>query len=278
MFCTHGHVDHIGATVAHARARALTNAAATYYMPESCIEPILAVKAAFEALDEREIPMVIRAMAPGDSFPITSSLRVQAFPTQHRVRSQGYAVFSSARSRTLREEFRHMDRLELKAVIAAQADVYTASSEALQLCYTGDTVMSGLLHPESLFVFSAPLLIMELTYLDGDAAKSVQWGHVHIDDVLHNASLFRNDQVLFVHLSQKYQPYSRAIRMLQSKLPPPLLSRAAVSLFSFGSGEHVTVLNRSFDREKSEAGWGWAHSRSHSSDSHGKQRHSHGGS
>ena len=262
VLCTHGHIDHIGAVVSHARARALTHEPAVYYMPKNCQGPILEVKAAFEKLDGREIPMVVRTVGPGDWIRLCPTLKVYVFPTSHRVPSQGYAVYSLSNSKKLREEYCGLDRLQIKELIHSGVNIYEESSHDLQICYTGDTVMSGLLSYENTFIFHAPILIMELTYLDGDPSKAVQWGHIHINDVVEHAETFQNQRIVFVHLSAKYNPYGRAIHLLRQRLPPALLEVAAVSLFSFGSGEHLTRLNLSFAEEERQVGWGWGRDRS----------------
>jgi ribonuclease BN (tRNA processing enzyme) len=242
VFISHGHIDHIGSCVSHARARALTHSVATYYMPENCIEPIQAVKDAFERLDGREIPMILSPISPGMSVEITSSIKVLAFPTMHRVPSQGYAVYTSSKSNKLKEEYRHLDRIQIKELIKSGVDAFQPHVDVLELCYTGDTIFEGLLSPQSSFIFNAPLLIMELTYLDGDPQKAETWGHVHINDVISQSQVFRNQQILFVHLSQKYNPYSRAVTLLKRNLPEHILVIAAVSLYSFGSGYGRTIV------------------------------------
>lgn len=95
VFCTHGHMDHIGACVAHARARALSSSAATYYVPPGCLTGLQEAKSAFEKLDGSDIPMKIVVISPGESVSI-GRLRFFAFETDHRVESQGYAVFAKS--------------------------------------------------------------------------------------------------------------------------------------------------------------------------------------
>ena len=238
VFCSHGHIDHIGAIVTHARARALTHSPASYYMPLNCIAPIQAVKAAFEVLDGREIPMVLIAIEVNQVIEIPRTrLSVKAFPTVHRVPSQGYAVYcNTTPANSLLPIYQRSSREEIKELLASGVAMYQSPTPTLQLCYTGDTVMEGLLQEQNAFLFTCPLLILEATYLDGAVSKAVDRGHIHIQDIASNAELFQNDHILIVHLSQKYAPYSRAIHLLRSSLPPSLLSRTSVSLFSFGSG------------------------------------------
>jgi ribonuclease BN (tRNA processing enzyme) len=40
VFISHGHVDHIGSCIIHARGKALSGKPATYYVPPHCVEPL----------------------------------------------------------------------------------------------------------------------------------------------------------------------------------------------------------------------------------------------
>ena len=83
----------IGACVLHARARALSQGKATYYIPANCLEGLLEQKLACEKLDGSEIPMNIVTCVPGDSISL-GKYRMVVFPTQHRVPSQGISIIS----------------------------------------------------------------------------------------------------------------------------------------------------------------------------------------
>ena len=72
IFITHGHVDHIGAIVNHARARALSYSPANYYVPENCVESINSIKEAYQALDEHEIKMNIIPFQIGESVKLNN--------------------------------------------------------------------------------------------------------------------------------------------------------------------------------------------------------------
>jgi ribonuclease Z len=41
VFISHGHVDHIGACIIHARGKAMRGKPATYYVPSHCVDPLI---------------------------------------------------------------------------------------------------------------------------------------------------------------------------------------------------------------------------------------------
>ena len=259
IFVSHGHVDHIGALVNHARARALSYPPAFYYVPENCIQPILDIKRSFEVLDEREIPMEIKSFAVGDNLAINNVFKVFSFPTRHRVRSQGYGIICTHKA--LKSEFRHLTSKEI-ATLKKQGVEINTITEKVEFVYTGDTKMEGLLEPGLEFIFTSEILVIELTYLDGIISKAHKWGHIHLDEIIENSEKFHNQQIIFMHLSSKYSPY-KALSILESRLPDDIRDRCAVALISLGGTEHVTTIAGPWRHQlNTVAGWGWATRRS----------------
>ena len=124
---------------------------------------------------------------------------------------------------------------EIKALREASVPIFADIIDTLEIVYTGDTIFDALLRPEASFIFSAHTLIMELTYLDGDYEKALKWGHIHIDDIVNHSDMFEsNSYVIFVHVSQKYSPFSRALSLMRSAMPESLLGKCYANLFSFG--------------------------------------------
>ncbi|KAJ1405915.1 beta-lactamase-like protein, partial [Ochromonadaceae sp. CCMP2298] len=322
VFISHSHIDHIGACIAHARARALSSAPATYYVPTSAAAALAQAQRAFELLDGGPIPMNIVPMGVWESVHVTPAVRVQSFPTCHRVPSQGYALYS-VKKPTLLPELRGLSGAEIGEIRAMGGAVTSKGGERLEFVYTGDTTFSGLLYgpaptpiPASVSIaapipMSAPIasataavaegdsqgksnsksnnsssssnsnsnsgsgsgiptirshllrahtLVIECTYLDGDQAKALQYGHVHLQDIVQHAHLLRHVQKLvLVHLSSRYSA-PRAIQLLRDTLPPSLLSRTLVNLRSFGQPEFLTVPaeGRWGESQRTVAGWGWS--------------------
>lgn len=65
VFITHGHVDHIGAAITHARAKSLRSQPANYYVPTDILSYLQDALAAFELLDGSSINMNIIPVSPG---------------------------------------------------------------------------------------------------------------------------------------------------------------------------------------------------------------------
>jgi len=255
IFITHGHVDHIGAIVNHARARALSYSPANYYVPGNCVESINSIKEAYQALDEHEIKMNIIPFQIGESVKLNNFYEVFSFPTVHRVRSQGYGIKYARK--VMRREFQNLDKRQINKLREEGVNMFDVQ-ETVDIVYSGDTEISGLLSPGNEFVFTAEILLIEVTYLDGDISKAHQYGHIHLQELVSIYERFRNRQIIFVHLSARYGPHSRALTVLHQHLPEAMRSYCSVALFSLGSDEHVTSLERLAESiQTSRVGWGW---------------------
>jgi ribonuclease Z len=257
VFISHGHVDHIGALILHARARSLGTNTCKYYIPATAMEPLAQAVAAFSVLDGKEIQADIIPVVPGDSIVVNPNCTVKVFPTLHRVPSQGYALYSTKKG-SLLPQYRNRPHQEIKALKQQGVEIMAPAEEALELVYTGDTIFEGL--KQSSFVFDAPMLITELTYLDKDTSAAVKYGHIHISDIVDNWQLFNNQYVVFCHISPRYNPASRIIAILRSELPEELQDKVLVNLRSFGEKANVTKILRdvSLTDNNRQIGWGWA--------------------
>lgn len=177
------------------------------------------------------------------------------FATRHRVSSQGYAIIQATMQ--LLPQYETLSTQEINDVKRSGACV-TGLHENIEIVYTGDTTFDGLLSPENRFIFNASVLIIELTYLDGDEEKAVTTGHIHLNDIIRHADIFKNQQIVFCHISPRYSPWSRAVEILRKHLPPAILCRAYASLYSFGSMRTLTELGaKSLEGRVKEVGWGW---------------------
>ena len=245
IFISHGHSDHIGAVILHARAARLQKGVPKYYVPAECAEALEQARIAFSALDGEDIPMQIVILNPGSSVVIGNNrgkFRVMAVATKHRVQSQGYAVFSITETKGgLLPEFSGLSGAEIGGLKKSGVQVTSPATieENLDLVYSGDTTFQGLVDcPQFLpgDIFKADIMIMECTYLDGPYDRAIEWEHVHIDDVVNHANLFEQTGCLILtHISIRYQPWSHAVKLISAALSPQLCEKTVVTLKEFGS-------------------------------------------
>ncbi|CAM9742825.1 unnamed protein product, partial [Discosporangium mesarthrocarpum] len=94
VFITHGHHDHCGAAMAHARLRCMGGGRppARYYVPAGLAPGLQKVKEAFEEIEGDKIHMDIVAVAPGSAVDLGQGCFVRPFSVKHRVESLGYAL------------------------------------------------------------------------------------------------------------------------------------------------------------------------------------------
>jgi hypothetical protein len=221
------------------------------------LDGLAQAKQAFEILEGKEIPMKIVGISPNEPVQIMKSYKVFAFPTTHRVPSQGYAIVHCQHGPLL-PSYLHYTPQQLSALHKQQIPTNSVI-ETVEVVYTGDTIFSALLSPDLSFVFTAEILLIEMTYLDGDRQKVAKHCHVHLDDFIEHIDLFRNRQIIFMHLSSRYGTGYRVLDVLRRRLPDEMLAKCAVGLKCFGFNQSVTPLRRSEQqqqRRRAESGSG----------------------
>ncbi|CAM9282243.1 unnamed protein product [Laminaria digitata] len=116
VFVSHGHLDHCGAVVSHARLRGLSQGPpAKYYMCAQLAEGMEKVRRAFEEVEGDAIAMDIVAVGPDDSVDLGQGCFVRPFLVKHRVEALGFALMRR-RSEGLKPEYRGMDGKALGAL------------------------------------------------------------------------------------------------------------------------------------------------------------------
>ena len=90
--------------------------------------------------------------------------------------------------------------------------------------FTGDAVIDVVDREPR--VREANLLIMEVTFLGDDVSpqKARARGHIHLEDVVARAELFRNTHILFTHFSARYSA-TQVHEILAAKLPDSMKGR-----------------------------------------------------
>ena len=134
----------------------------------------------------------------------------------------------------------------------------------IEFVYTGDTTFSGLLKPELSFIFSAEIFVTEATYLDGTREKSLEYGHIHILDLIENSASFdRTGLILLVHISSKYNNAKRVLQMLKETIPLELATKVFAGLRAFGHSKDLVSVAADLSEcggqyFQQQPGLGWA--------------------
>ncbi|GFR90457.1 ribonuclease Z [Elysia marginata] len=171
-----------------------------------------------------------------DFFRLNTRYFVKAFPTIHRVPSQGYIVYKEEKK--LKKEFQGMAGFDIAALHRQGTDIHDLIVTP-EIAYTGDTVFDVFTNPHNPDVLRVKLLITEATFLDDDLGKNMlkkahEFGHIHLSEIADNADVFQNvGHIVLVHFSNKYSPkyISDCIRdklplQLKGKVTPATVAKA----------------------------------------------------
>lgn len=223
ILLSHGHADHVGALPALLGIRGLHGKTKPprVVMPAEIVDELQAALAALSTLQRWPLEIEAVGMLPGDEIELRGDLRVRAVRTFHPVPSLAYVILR--RVSKLRPEFRGLPGPEIAARRLA-GEAMTTHEDRLELAYATDTLVSVFDHAPDLL--RARVLVMECTFLDNrKTLEAARAGcHIHLDEVIERADTFANDHIVFMHISQLYQP-SEVARILDERVPPALRKR-----------------------------------------------------
>ncbi|MEL6430098.1 MAG: MBL fold metallo-hydrolase [Planctomycetota bacterium] len=225
VLVTHGHADHVGGLAQHVAQRGLRRLPpATYVVPPPLVEPLERLFDVWRGMDRGAFAAELLPLSPGDEFRVRPDLVVRAFPTDHRVPSQGYLV--QRRRTRLASALAGAPGPEIARLRAEGADVDEEVRSSV-VAVTGDTRFRALLEQSE--VLAAPTLALEATFLDDriDAAGARERGHVHLDEVRDHAARFGCERLVLCHVSPRHA-LKDAQRLVRERLPADLSARTEV--------------------------------------------------
>lgn len=225
VLITHAHMDHAGGLAYHCAMRDMLHLPPPrYIVPRENLDAFHDLLDVWRRLDRSTLPCTVEPLSPGESLPLGRDRRVTAFRSPHRVPCQGYAL-----SRTVNELRPELRGLEAEAIRARRhaGEPVSAPVDRVEVAFCGDTVIDVVDREPA--VRDARLLILEVTFLDGrvDVASARAKGHVHLDEVVERADLFRNQHLLLTHFSQRYSA-EEVHAIVQRRMPPGLRERVRV--------------------------------------------------
>jgi ribonuclease Z len=222
---THGHLDHAAGLAHYASRRRLAGLpTARVLAPEEAVPDLEALLRVCERLERVDYGVGIQPVTPGQRIALRRDLELSVLPGRHRVPTVGY-LFSEVKQK-LKDEFVGRTGPEIAAFREGGVEV-TRREEIPLLAYPGDcSVEIFEAAPE---LFSAKVLLIECSFLrPDDVDRARVYEHLHLQDFLERADLFRNEAIVLTHFSQRYR--NEEIREALSDLPTPLAERVIAFL------------------------------------------------
>ncbi len=224
---THTHLDHVAALPVYiARRRMMKMEPPTLYLPAEALEDVRRLLLVMQRLDRGRMVCQLNGVKAGDEIELSRENVVTAFATTHTIPSLGYMVWD--RRKKLKEEYHGLPGDKIRDLRLSGVEVAREVRVPI-LAYTGDTSPAGLDNYPPLY--EAKVLITELSFVRPShrREKIHKFGHMHLDDFLERADLFKNELIICAHFSTRYHP-QEIRRLVEAKLPAQLRARVKLWL------------------------------------------------
>jgi len=219
---SHTHLDHVAALPVYvARRRMMKMEPPDIYLPVPALEDVKRLLLIMQRLDRGRMICQLHGVVPAQEIALSREHVVTVFATSHTIPSVGYLVWE--RRNKLKEEYHGLPGDKIRDLRLSGIEV-TREVRTPLLAYTGDTSPAGLdNYPPA---FEAKILITEMSFIRPNhrREKIHKFGHMHLDDFLERADLFKNELIICSHFSTRYHA-NEVRRLVESKLPANLRER-----------------------------------------------------
>ncbi len=226
VFLTHGHLDHSAGLPYYISQRSLRHLPPPeIYCPDEIVAPLSEILHLWQKIEGFEYPVALKGLIPGDEVTIRKDLYVRALKSSHRVPCRGYALVR--KTRKLKDEFLSVNGREIKRM-KDRGEAIFEDRDIPIFAFSGDTTIEFL--QDNPAAREATVLFIECTYIDDKrpVARAREWGHIHLDEIIAHAHLFKNEKIVLTHFSKRYNRRF-ILQVLNKKLQDPeLLSRIFV--------------------------------------------------
>lgn len=222
---SHAHMDHAAGIPYLISQKAMTSQRRPrFYMPGSMVEPMEKILKTWQEMEGHQYTYEFIATELGKEYALKGNYFFRAFPTLHRVASNGFTVFE--RRKKLDPKWQSASADEIVRAKARGEDV-ECEVEIPLLSYTGDTQIEFLdLAPE---VRKSKVLVQEVTYIDEKrpVERARKWGHIHWNELRERLDEIDSEKILLIHLSARYST-AQFNQLLDKELSPQMRNRVEV--------------------------------------------------
>lgn len=301
---SHGHIDHFGSMFSHARAHCLSfDTIPTYYVPETLLDKFHQAKDLFSEIDaacydfsDSNLDNIsnekkrCHSLLQMNIVPVKAGVEIELkqkkiengvqfylrpFQVSHGGHpSLGYTLITRTTVQVLKGEYAHLKGSGIGQLAKNGIQVKeTRVTERVEVCYSGDTNIHGILPTLDKVVYSgrnyicsndadfriqgfkeASIVLLELTYLDPvDRKLAEERGHMNIMEVsrlvesygwsttssINSTELSRS--LVFYHVSGKHKSIENILNILKEHLPEHIhgITKVAVSSFDTSSVDYL---------------------------------------
>jgi ribonuclease Z len=219
---SHVHLDHVAALAVYvARRRMMKMEPPTVYLPAEAVKHVETLLKVFSRLDRGRLPCSLVGLEVGDEVELSRELVMSVHRTTHTIPSLGYIVWE--RRKKLKAEYLTLPGPEIRDLKNSGVEI-TNEIRLPLVGYTGDTSPPGL--DDNPDLYRVQILITEMTFVaPGHRKEKIhKHGHMHLDDFVNRAELFKNELVIAGHFSVRYNA-KQIERWVHKRLPDMLGGR-----------------------------------------------------